>query len=280
MSLDRIDINWSDFLDTKTKICGIVNLTPDSFSDGGLIDETTIQDRVDNLISQGANIIDVGAESTRPGAQEISSNEQLNRIAPVIDCVSKYDDVLFSIDTRNHEVASFALENGFHIVNDVSGGTFDSQMNETVAKNNALYIIMHSRGTPESMSELNSYENIVEEVASELQSRIDEATNSLVSPKKIMVDPGIGFAKTAQDNILLMDNLDVLKKMLGYPMMVGVSRKSVVSYLLSGDTTSAPMDERDDLSAELSVRFAKMGIDVVRVHNVVKTKNELQKSNF
>jgi len=272
--------SWSEFLGHQTKVCGIINLTPDSFSDGGKVNSLNIEDKISNLISEGAHVIDVGAESTRPNAIEVSSDEQIKRLNPIVDLISGYSEsVLFSVDTRNHEVALFALANGFHIVNDVSGGAFDSKMNEVVAQQECLYIMMHSRGTPQNMNQYVSYDNLVDDVIRELNERIDLAIDAGVKREKIMVDPGFGFAKTPEQNITIMENLKFFQNKMQYPVMVGISRKSMTSYLLAGDKTSASMDKRDELTAELSTHFANQGIDMVRVHNVEMTVEALQGIN-
>lgn len=272
--------SWGSILvGDKPLICGILNVTPDSFSDGGNYSSVEeINSQIDKLISQGAKLIDVGAESTRPKAQEVLPSEEIDRLKNVVQVLKSktFDGIFFSIDTRHHQTAEFAMENGFQIINDVSGATFDEKMTETMSKTKALVILMHSRGTPETMTDLAHYEDIVEDVQAELASRIAAAIKAGVSPEKIMIDPGIGFAKTPEQGLILMEKLECVKNTLGYPVMVGVSRKTIVSFKMTGDSMSVPFDQRDDVSAQMCTFLAEHDVDVVRVHNVAKTLQALK----
>lgn len=282
MDSRKIPRSWNDILGSDIPlICGILNVTPDSFSDGGnYSSESEIETQLRLLISEGATIIDVGAESTRSGAAEVTSIQEISRLKTVCKIIQgqEFGGVLFSIDTRHHQTALFAMNNGFQIINDVSGATFDVKMAKTMADTEALVVLMHSRGTPQTMMTMTEYENLEDDIVSELQSVIDGATNEGVSPKKIMIDPGIGFAKTPEQSMELVENIGGIKERLGYPMMVGISRKTVVSYAMSGDAKSVPFKQRDTVSAEMCKILMLQKVDVVRVHNVAKTLLSLTSS--
>lgn len=271
--------SWAEVLvDNTPLICGILNVTPDSFSDGDhYTSRDACEERISSLVSEGSDIIDVGAESTRPGAREVDVEEELSRLRQVFeaDCVES-TSILFSIDTRHHETALLAIENGFHIINDVSAARFDPKMAKTMAASDALVILMHSRGTPETMQSLIHYDNVVDDVCRELDERIADVVSAGVDPKKIMIDPGIGFAKTPESGYEIIRHISVMKKRLGFPVMMGVSRKTIVSYLMTGDDKAVPFEDRDYASAELSRYLADQGVDVVRVHNVGMTANTLK----
>lgn len=268
--------SWSSILEHDVPlICGVLNVTPDSFSDGGaFVEPDPTFEHISNMFIEGADLIDVGAESTRPNAQEILSEQECERLRHTFDYVST-SDKLFSIDTRHAQTARIAVENGMHIINDVSGATFDPVMAETISETGALCVLMHMRGTPETMQSKTNYDDVIDDVCRELEERIAHATAGGVNPEKIMLDPGIGFSKTPEQNIELIKNCGKIKSRLGFPMMVGVSRKTVTSYMLTGDTQSASMADRDAATSILSVHFADAGIDVIRVHDVVGSREAL-----
>ena len=273
-------LSWDEVLEASRPIvCGILNVTPDSFSDGGEYDNLdSIELKIQSLIDDGARIIDVGAESTRPNAKEVSVNEQMERLENVFNVLKKkkYDSVLFSIDTRSSHVARTAIENGFSIVNDVSGGMFDQNMAEVVARLEALVILMHSRGTPETMLNLSNYDNIIEDVCRELSEMVETFQLAGTLKSRIMVDPGIGFAKTPEQGIEILDAIEIFKAKMGLPVMVGISRKTIVSYMMSGDPSAVPFSQRDEVSAEMASSLASRGVDALRVHNVNKTFDSLR----
>lgn len=268
--------SWSSILEHDVPlICGVLNVTPDSFSDGGaFVEPDPTFEHISNMFIEGADLIDVGAESTRPNAQEILSEQECERLRHTFDYVST-SDKLFSIDTRHAQTARIAVENGMHIINDVSGATFDPVMAETISETGALCVLMHMRGTPETMQSKTNYDDVIDDVCRELEERIAHATSRGVLYEKIMLDPGIGFSKTPEQNIELIKNCGKIKSRLGFPMMVGVSRKTVTSYMLTGDTQSASMADRDAATSILSVHFADAGIDVIRVHDVVGSREAL-----
>lgn len=266
--------SWSDVLQIrKPLIFAILNVTPDSFSDGGeFLSKDLIAKKIDELIDQGADVIDVGAESTRPGALEVKTVEQLERLQPVFELVNENNyEVLFSCDTRNARVAKKALEKGFRIINDVSGARFDPEMLGVMSDSKALVVLMHSRGTPESMNDLTKYGDVVVDVANELNELVERAEFSGVHRKRIMVDPGIGFAKTPQNGLEILDRIGELKKLVELPNLVGLSRKTIVSYVMSGDPKAVPFEERDIVSAEMGKYLIDQGVEALRVHNVVET---------
>ncbi len=269
--------SWAEVLvDKSPLICGILNATPDSFSDGDLYTcNDTCESHINSLVNEGSDIIDVGAESTRPGAYEVPVDQELFRLRHVFKISLENTSTLFSIDTRHHKTALLAVENGFHIINDVSAARFDPKMAKAMASSGALVILMHSRGTPETMQSLIHYDNTVDDVCRELDQRIVDVLSAGVNPKKIMIDPGIGFAKTPESGHEIIRSISVLKKRLGFPVMVGVSRKTIVSYLMTGDPYVVPFEDRDSASAELSRYFADQGVDAIRVHNVQMTANAL-----
>ncbi len=242
---------------------GILNTTPDSFADGG--EHFTYPDAVDHglkLIAEGADIIDVGGESTRPGAERVSAAEEERR---VINVISKLADAgkPISIDTMRASTARAAVIAGASIINDVSGGLADAAMLDTAAELNVPYIAMHWRGHSKEMNDLAVYTNVVEEVISELSLRIQAALSAGVSKSNLIIDPGIGFAKEAADNWAIIEAIEHFVA-LGYPVLVGASRKR----FLGGDNPTA----REAATVELTKRLSQSGIWAVRVHGVAANK--------
>jgi len=242
---------------------GILNATPDSFADGG--EHFTYPDAVDHglkLIAEGADIIDVGGESTRPGAERISAAEEERR---VINVISKLADAgkPISIDTMRASTARAAVIAGASIINDVSGGLADPAMLETVAELQVPYIAMHWRGHSKEMNNLAVYTNVVEEVIAELSLRIEAALSAGVSKTNLIIDPGIGFAKAPADNWAIIEEIGQFVA-LGYPVLVGASRKR----FLGGDDPTA----REAATVELTKRLSQSGIWAVRVHGVAANK--------
>jgi dihydropteroate synthase len=249
-------------LTEKTKIMGIINITPDSFYDGGKYNNS--DDAVNRAIEMersGASIIDIGGESTRPGSKPVPIEEEIQRVIPVIKKLSGILKIPISVDTTKSEVAEEALKNGAEIINDISGMTFDKKMQTVAAKYGATVLIMHIKGTPETMQDNPVYEDIVEEVIDFFLERIDEANRSGISNEKIILDPGIGFGKTMEDNYLLLGNLHRLKE-IGFPVCVGLSRKSLIGKLYN--------DAEDRLPATIALNAAAVlsGADIIRVHDV------------
>ena len=266
------------------KVMGVLNVTPDSFSDGGQFDSvTTALDHARVLIIGGADIIDIGGESTRPGAQRISSDEELARVIPVIEALSAEllatgrNDVQISIDTMNATTALAALAAGAKIINDVSGGLADEKMFSVAAATGATIVISHWRGFSTEMDQLNQYQDVAREVSLELQARVDAALAAGVTKSKIVIDPGLGFAKDMEQNWKLVARLDELEK-LGYPILVGASRKRFIAGALDSDLdgdANISNTRRDVATAVLTALLMQRKMWGVRVHNVVATADAI-----
>ncbi|HET6816648.1 MAG TPA: dihydropteroate synthase [Mycobacteriales bacterium] len=246
---------------------GVLNVTPDSFSDGGAFADTeTAIEHGFALAAAGADIVDVGGESTRPGAERVSADEERRRIEPVVAALASAG-IAVSIDTMRASTAAAALEAGARVVNDVSGGRADPQLPVVVASAGVPYVVMHWRGPSAHMQQQATYDDVVRDVCDELRQRVDDVVAAGVSPDCVIVDPGIGFAKTAEHNWTLLAHLDALLG-LGHPLLVGVSRKSFLGALLADDTGPRPTAGRDDATAAVTVVAATAGAWGVRVHDV------------
>ena len=250
-------------------VMGVVNVTPDSFSDGGEWFESA--DAITHglrLAAQGADIVDIGGESTRPGAERPTEEEELRRVLPVVRELASAG-VTVSIDTMRAEVAARALELGAQMVNDVSGGKSDSAMFGIVAAAGVPMVIMHWRGYSDRMQELTTYGDVVEDVIAELRPQVDRAEAAGISAERIVVDPGLGFAKTAEHNWMLLTRLEQIVGQ-GYPVLAAASRKSFLGRLLADPATGEdrPPDGRDAATAVLSALIALAGAWCVRVHQV------------
>ncbi|WP_246516306.1 dihydropteroate synthase [Aequorivita echinoideorum] len=244
------------------KIMGIVNVTPDSFYDGGkTFSEKNILIQAEKMLSEGATFLDVGGYSTRPGAAEVSIEEEKNRVCGAINSiVKKFPEALISIDTFRSDVAKAAVEAGASIINDVSGGTLDADMFSTVAKLKVPYIAMHLRGTPKTMTKLTDYKNVTLEVLKILSERIAIARAEGIND--IIADPGFGFAKTSAQSFEMMNNLELFQN-LDVPILVGISRKSMIYKTLNTSAENA-LNGTTVLNA-----FALLkGASILRVHNV------------
>ncbi len=261
---------WSTGLPTLSRplVMGVVNVTPDSFSDGG--QHATTAAAIAHgfrLHEQGADILDIGGESTRPGATRPLVAEELDRVVPVIRALAA-DGVAVSVDTMRHEVAEAALQAGAVLVNDVSGGLADPQVLDVVAAHGAAYVAMHWRAHSDRMQQLASYDDVLGEVRDELSQRLDAASAAGVDPARVVIDPGLGFAKTPAHNWELLRRLPELEA-LGVPILVGSSRKSFLGSLLAGpDGTPRPVDDREDANVALTTIAAIQGVWAVRVHEV------------
>lgn len=245
---------------------GILNVTPDSFADGGK--HNTFESAVARgleMIAEGADIIDIGGESTRPGAERVSEEEEISRTIPVITELAKYGTKI-SIDTMRASTAEAAVAAGAAIINDVSGGLADPLMLQTAARLQLPYIAMHWRGQSKDMNSKAVYKDVVDEVISELNGRIEAANNAGIAREHLIIDPGLGFAKDAEHNWAIIDQIDRFVA-LGFPVLVGGSRKR----FLGGDSP----DEREQASIELTQRLSATGIWAVRVHSVKPHKEVL-----
>jgi dihydropteroate synthase len=250
----------------RTLVMGVLNVTPDSFSDGGqffAFDRAIAQ--AEQMILEGADMIDVGGESTRPGSEFVSEAEESRRVIPVIERLASSSSIPISIDTTKPSVARAALEAGAEIVNDISGLRFDPAIADEVARARAGLILMHSRGTPKDMQQLPPVEEILDEVVAGLHESVAVAVEHGVAPESIALDPGIGFGKTAEQNVEIIASLDhLVAEFIDYPIMIGTSRKSFIGKLL-GD---APADQRlHGTLASIAAAVLK-GAHVVRVHDV------------
>ncbi len=249
-------------------VMGVVNVTPDSFSDGGLwFDSSAAVEHGLELVEAGADLVDVGGESTRPGADRPSLDEELARVLPVVAALAKGDAVV-SVDTMRAGVARSAVEAGAVAVNDVSGGLADPDMLPTVVELGVPYLAMHWRGHSTSMQDRATYADVVAEVRAELQARVDAASAAGLPRRRLALDPGLGFAKTPDHNWQLLTALRSLHE-LGQPLLVGASRKAFLGKLLAAaDGEPRPAGERDDASAAVSALCAVAGVWCVRVHDV------------
>lgn len=252
----------------RTTVMGVVNVTPDSFSDGGLwSDPGNAVQHAQDMIHAGADIIDIGGESTRPGSDRVSQPTELERVLPVISTLAESGAVI-SVDTMRADVARQAVAAGARMVNDVSGGQADPDMLATVAELGVGYVLMHWRGHGKDMERLATYEDVVGEVVVEMERQLDEAMAAGVRSEQVILDPGFGFAKTGEHNWTLLRHLDRLAA-LGRPLLLGVSRKRFLGTLLGGSArTPRPARERDTASAALTWWAAQHGIWGVRVHAV------------
>jgi len=247
----------------RPRIMGIVNLTPDSFSDGGEL--SSVEDallRAESMVAAGAELLDVGGESTRPGAPEVPADVEMRRILPFLRAASERLPVPISVDTRKAEVARAAVEAGASIVNDVSGLAHDPSMAPAVAELGVGVVIMHMRGTPRTMGRRAEYGDVVEEVSAELLARVRTARDAGIGRGRIVVDPGIGFAKTPEQSLVLIREIHRITG-LGYPVLVGPSRKSFLGAILG----SPPRDRLEGTLAACARAYAG-GARVLRVHDV------------
>ncbi len=244
---------------------GVINLTPDSFSDGGVLNSTSkVLNQVKYFISNGVDIIDLGAQSTRPGAEEIGSRNEIKRLIPYLKIIrAEFPEVLISIDTFNSDVANEALLNGANWINDVTGGRRDEEILDVVSKFNCPFVITHSRGNSKNMNELNQYKHFLSEVISSLESLINNALERKISKENIILDPGIGFSKDLEQNMEVLKNLELFKK-LNFPILIGASRKRFIGEILKEINPK----ERDIGTLAISCLCSQLNIDIVRVHNV------------
>jgi dihydropteroate synthase len=248
----------------RTLVMGILNVTPDSFADGGRhFDFESAINRAKEMISEGVDIIDVGGESTRPGADRVTEEIERDRVIPVITELAELGAAL-SVDTTRANIAQAAIGAGATMVNDVSGGLADPKMAALIASNSSIqYVVMHWRGHSKDMQKAAEYQNVVTEVKDELDDRVIALTKAGVLPEQIILDPGIGFAKSSAHNWELLKNIDRLN-LLGFPILVGASRKRFLGDLL-GATVA---DDRESASIALTTYLAKAGVWGVRTHSV------------
>ncbi len=256
-------------------VVGILNLTPDSFSDGGqLPDAGAARDRALALLSDGACALDLGAESTRPGAAEVPPAEERSRLLPALRAIRAATEAPLSVDTRHAEVARAALDEGADIINDVSALRFDPAMAAIVAGSGAGLVLMHSRGTPATMQDRPRYARVMAEVRLELDAAVARALDAGCDASAIVLDPGFGFAKTADHNLELLRAMPLLRG-AGFPIMAGLSRKGLVGALLTRDGVTPPPALRAAGSVGLALAAITCGASLVRVHDVRETVEAL-----
>ncbi|MDF0706542.1 dihydropteroate synthase [Flagellimonas okinawensis] len=246
----------------KPKVMGILNLTPDSFFDGGKYkDEASILHQVEYMLNHGATFIDMGAYSSRPGAKHVPEDEELKRMVPVIDLIlKKFPDTLISVDTFRSKVANESIENGAAIINDIAAGNLDNAMFDTVAKHQVPYIMMHMKGTPQSMQKEAEYENLINDLRFYFSEKIKETTSKKIND--IIIDPGFGFAKTTGQNYTLLNHLDMFQT-FGLPILIGLSRKSMIYKVLE----SSPKEALNGTTALHTIALLK-GANIIRAHDV------------
>ncbi|MGW1025149.1 dihydropteroate synthase [Streptomyces sp. NPDC002577] len=260
----------------RCAVMGVVNVTPDSFSDGGRWFDTTaaVKHGLD-LVAQGADLIDVGGESTRPGATRVDADEELRRVIPVVRGLAS-EGVTVSVDTMRASVAEQSLAAGAALVNDVSGGLADPAMVPVVADAGAPFVVMHWRGLLEGGNIPGTYDDVVAEVVSELHARVEAVIGGGIAPDRIVLDPGLGFSKGTEHDLALLAHLDRLRA-LGYPLLVAASRKRFLGQLLKGpDGAPPPARERDAATAAVSAIAAHQGAWAVRVHEVRATADAVR----
>ncbi|MBI4619739.1 MAG: dihydropteroate synthase [Desulfobacterales bacterium] len=257
----KVDLNLSK----RTHIMGVINVTPDSFSDGGLFfDPHRAIDHALELVDEGADIIDIGGETTRPGSKPITADAEINRVIPVIERLAPRIDVPISIDTYKSVVAERAIEAGAEIINDISALNFDPKMADSASRHDVPVVLMHIKGTPENMQQNPFYESLISEIIEYLKDSIEMAEKAGIDPQKIIIDPGIGFGKSLDDghNLKIINRLSEFKS-LGKPILVGPSRKAFIGKILDADVT-----QREEGTAAAVSAAVLNGANVVRVHNV------------
>lgn len=254
----------------RVTVVAVLNATPDSFSDGGRfvvgeagLDLDAAVDVAAGLVAEGADVLDVGGESTRPGAREVPAEVEIARTRPLVEALAKRFAVPLSIDTRKAAVAAAALEAGARVVNDVSGGAHDPALLGVAARARATVVLGHLRGSPETMQRDVRFHDVLDEVGAELEARVRAAREAGVADDRLCVDPGLGFGKELAHNLALLSGVGVLRARLGLPVMVGPSRKSFL-----GALTGDPPGARDEASAAACALAAYEGADAVRVHSV------------
>ena len=265
--------NFNDWLLSKKKqslIMGILNVTPDSFSDGGkYLEKNTAINHALEMIDQGADIIDIGGESTRPFSDPVSLKEEISRVVPVIEGIRKESDICISIDTTKSQVATAALNSGASVINDVSAMEVDPLMVDVALKFDCPLIIMHMKGTPKNMQDDPQYESLISDIKDYLLDRTDFIISKGINPKKIVIDPGIGFGKTVENNFEIINNLKHFTSM-DFPVLLGASRKSFI-----GISLNLPEEDRLEGSLAANIIGFQNGAKIFRVHDVAETNKAL-----
>ena len=255
---------------SSPKIMGILNATPDSFSDGGNFNELeSAIGRIGLMVSQGASIIDIGGESTRPGSEPVAEQEEIDRVMPILEkAISQFPDTFFSIDTTKYRVAEEALKQGAHFVNDISGLKKEPRFADLCVQYQAGYIMMHSQGNPKTMQDDPSYDDVVRDIQQFLEEQLQQAKQEGL--ERIIIDPGIGFGKTLDHNLELLANLEKFKE-LGHPILVGASRKSMIGDILN----DRPVEDRVTGTVAVHYHAMMQGANIIRVHDVKEAHDSL-----
>ena len=265
MQITNNNYPWPEGWGQKTSIMGIINLTPDSFSDGGdLSSIEKVLNQVNYFVSNGVDVIDLGAQSTRPGAIEVGAKNESKRLIPILKKIrSKYPNILISIDTFNSEVAYEALSNGANWINDVTGGRRDEEILDVVSEFKCPFVITHSRGDSINMNYLTNYDDFLVDIVNSLEGLTKKAINKNVSKDRIIWDPGIGFSKDTKQNIEILQNIPYFKN-FEFPLLIGASRKRFIGEILNEPNPK----ERDIGTLAISCLCSQQNIHLVRVHNV------------
>jgi dihydropteroate synthase len=258
----------------RTLVIGVVNVTPDSFSDGGqhASKQAAIQHGL-SLAADGADIVDVGGESTRPGADRVTTDEELTRVIPVVQGLVEAG-VVVSVDTMRAAVATQAIAAGAQLINDVSGGQADGSMLATIAGANVPFVMMHWRGHSDRMAQLTQYLDVTSDVCAELQAQLESAVSAGVASQRIVLDPGIGFAKTPDQNWPLLAQIAKLQE-LGHPILVGASRKRFIGELLADENGPRAVDLRESATTAITTIMAQHQVWAVRVHDVSAARDAI-----
>lgn len=265
MTVQGYSFNWGQ----RTYLMGVLNVTPDSFSDGGMFDTPTdALAQARSLVEAGADILDIGGQSTRPGAAEVSLEEELNRVLPIVQAIRQELSVPISVDTTKAAVARAAVAAGADIVNDISGAMFDPDMLPTVAELGVPIVLMHMRGTPQTMQKMTDYQDLIGEIYEFLKARVEASIASGINLDRIIIDPGIGFAKTYNQNIEILRRLQDFRA-LGCPILVGPSRKSFIGHILNQPDPKARVW---GTAGACSAAIAS-GADILRVHDVKEMRD-------
>ena len=265
---------------SRPRLFGILNLTPDSFSDGGAHTASPEESAefAAQMVADGADALDLGAESTRPGSGAVPADEEIRRLLPALKLIrARFPNLFLSVDTRKAEVADAALSAGADCVNDVSGLQFDSHMAGVVAKHHASLIIMHMRGTPETMQTPGNlvYDDLIADISAFLLDAVEKAVRAGVDPARILLDPGIGFSKTDEQNMALIRRAAEFRK-LGFPLFYGISRKGFIGRMYG---IPCPAD-RDEATAQLQLELCRAGVEALRVHNIAVTRRAILAAGF
>jgi dihydropteroate synthase len=265
MEMRGRSFNWGE----RTYLMGVLNVTPDSFSDGGeFYAPAAALAQAQRLVEAGADVLDIGGQSTRPGAQQVSVEEELHRVLSVVQVVRSHLSVPISVDTTRAVVAQRAVEAGADMVNDISGGTFDPDMLSTIAQLGVPIVLMHMRGTPETMQQLTDYQDLMGDIYGFLEGQIAAAERAGISRSRLIIDPGIGFAKTLEQNLEILRQLPTFRS-LGVPILVGVSRKSFIGRLVNQPD---PKGRVWGTAAACCSAIAGAA-DILRVHDVLEMRD-------